>query len=113
MLDHDLSLTHSGSDSVPAFHEVCRSVLKPRQPVICGGECAVGGRPFVWRPASSDSQVSRYSSQARCSCGNSARPRGIVLRESLLLLFQSCPLKMKHVMLLGRLAHLGGWDSAF
>jgi len=29
MLDHDLSLTHSGSDSVPAFHEVCRSVLNP------------------------------------------------------------------------------------
>ena len=29
MLEHDLSLTHPGSDSMPAFHEVCRSVLNP------------------------------------------------------------------------------------
>jgi hypothetical protein len=29
MLDHDLSLTHSGSESAPALHEVCRSVLNP------------------------------------------------------------------------------------
>ena len=29
MLEQDLSLNHSGSESVPAFHEVCRSVLNP------------------------------------------------------------------------------------
>ena len=29
MLEHDLSLTYSGSESVPALHEVCRSVLNP------------------------------------------------------------------------------------
>jgi hypothetical protein len=29
MLERDLSLTYAGSDPVPAFHEVCRSVLNP------------------------------------------------------------------------------------
>jgi hypothetical protein len=29
MLEHDLSLTQSGSESAPALHEVCRSVLNP------------------------------------------------------------------------------------
>jgi hypothetical protein len=29
MLEHDLSLTYAGSDSVKSFHEVCRSVLNP------------------------------------------------------------------------------------
>jgi hypothetical protein len=29
MLEYDLSLTHSGSESAPVLHEVCRSVLNP------------------------------------------------------------------------------------
>jgi hypothetical protein len=29
MLEYDLSLTHSGSQSAPVLHEVCRSVLNP------------------------------------------------------------------------------------
>jgi hypothetical protein len=99
MLEHDLSLTHSGSDSVPAFHEVCRSVLNP-------GSLSFVAANAPWEVVHSfEARQQRLASfslqlastmlvrQLRKSEGNS-------FNRSLLLLLQSLPLKMKHVLLL-------------
>jgi len=99
MLEHDLSLTHSGSDSVPAFHEVCRSVLNP------------GSLSFVAANAPWEVVHSFEARQQRLASFSLQLASSILVRQlrkternsfnrSLLLLLQSLPLKMKHVMLL-------------
>jgi hypothetical protein len=99
MLEHDLSLTHSGSDSVPAFHEVCRSVLNP------------GSLSFVAANAPWEVVHSFEARQQRLASFSLQLASSILVRQlrkternsfnrSLLLLLQSLPSKMKHVMLL-------------
>jgi hypothetical protein len=99
MLEHDLSLTHSGSDSVPAFHEVCRSVLNP------------GSLSFVAANAPCQVVHSFEARQQRLASFSLQLASTMLVRQlrktdqnsfnrSLLLLFQSFPLKMKHAMLL-------------
>jgi hypothetical protein len=99
MLEHDLSLTHSGSDSVPAFHEVCRSVLNP------------GSLSFVAANAPWEVVHSFEARQQRLASFSLRLASSILVRRlrkternsfnrSLLLFLQSLPLKMKHVMLL-------------
>jgi hypothetical protein len=99
MLEHDLSRTHSGSDSVPAFHEVCRSVLNP------------GSLSFVAANAPWEVVHSFEARQQRLASFSLQLASSILVRQlrkternsfntSLLLLLQSLPLNMKHLMLL-------------
>jgi hypothetical protein len=98
MLEHDLSLTHSGSDSVPAFHEVCRSVLNP------------GSLSFVAANAPWEVVHSFEARQQRLASFSLQLASTMLVRQlrtternsfnRSLLLLQSYPLKMKHVMLL-------------
>jgi hypothetical protein len=98
MLEHDLSLTHSGSDSVPAFHEVCRSVLNP------------GSLSFVAANAPWEVVHSFEARQQRLASFSLQLASTMLVRQlrtternsfnRSLLLLQSFPLKMKHVMLL-------------
>mgnify|MGYP001361163463 CR=1 FL=1 len=99
MLEHDLSLTHSGSDSVPAFHEVCRSVLNP------------GSLSFVAANAPWEVVHSFEARQQRLASFSLRLASTMLVRQlrkteregfnrSLLLLLQSLPLKLKHLMLL-------------
>jgi hypothetical protein len=99
MLDHDLSLTHSGSDSVPAFHEVCRSVLNP-------GSLSFVAANAPWEVVHSfEARQQRLASFSLQLAGTMLvrqlrKTERNSFKRSLLLFFQSCPLKMKHVMLL-------------
>jgi len=98
MLEHDLSLTHSGSDSVPAFHEVCRSVLNP------------GSLSFVAANAPWEVVHSFEARQQRLASFSLQLASTMLVRQlrtternsfnRSLLLLQSFPLKMKHLMLL-------------
>src|SRR5580698_7826354 len=92
MLEHDLSLTHSGSDSVPALHEVCRSILNP------------GSLSFVAANAPWEVVHAFETRQQRLASTMLFRQlrktEGSNLDRSLWLFLQSVPLRMKHAILL-------------
>jgi hypothetical protein len=99
MLEHDLSLTHSGSDSVPAFHEVCRSVLNP------------GSLSFVAANAPWNVVHSFEARQQRLASFSLQLASTMLVRQlrrtdrnsfsrSLLLFLESFPSKIRHVILL-------------
>jgi hypothetical protein len=99
MLEHDLSLTHSGSDSVPAFHEVCRSVLNP-------GSLSFVAANAPWEVVHSFEARQQQLASFSLRLASTMLVRQLRKTEhnsfnrSLLLLLQSLPLKMKHLMLL-------------
>jgi hypothetical protein len=99
MLEHDLSLTHLGSDSVPAFHEVCRSVLNPGSLSFVAAHAPWG---VVHSFEASQQRLASFSLQlASTMLVRQLRKTGRnSFNRSLLLLLQSLPLKMKHVLLL-------------
>jgi hypothetical protein len=99
MLEDDLSLTHSGSDSVPALHEVCRSVLNP------------GSLSFVAANAPWNVVHSFEARQQRLASFSLQLASAMLVRQlrrterssfnrSLLLFLESLPLKIRDVMLL-------------
>ena len=99
MLEHDLSLTHSGSDSVPAFHEVCRSVLNP-------GSLSFVAANAPWNVVHSfearQQRLASFSLQlaSRMLVRQLRRTERNSFNRSLLLLLEPLPLKTKHVLLL-------------
>jgi hypothetical protein len=99
MLEHDLSLTHSGSDSVPAFHEVCRSVLNP-------GSLSFVAANAPWEVVHSFEARRQRLASLSLQLASMMLVRQLRQTErnsfnrSLLRIFQSLPSKMKHVMLL-------------
>lgn len=99
MLEHDLSLTYSGSDSVPAFHEVCRSILNP-------GSLLFVAANAPWEVVHSfearQQRLASFSLQLASTMlvQQLRKTERSSFNRSLFLLLQSLPLKMKHVMLL-------------
>lgn len=106
MLEDDLSLPQAGSDSVPAFHEVCRSVLNP------------GSLSFVAANAPWNVVLSFEASRKRLaslSLGIASRmlvqqlrnPERNVINQPLFRFFQSLAVRTKRVVLL--MACTSGW----
>jgi hypothetical protein len=99
MLEHDLSLTHSGSDSVPALHEVCRSILNP-------GSLSFVAANAPWEVVHSfetrQQRLASFSLQFASTMllRQLRKTEGSNLDRSLWLFLQSVPLRMKHAILL-------------
>jgi hypothetical protein len=99
MLQHDLSLTHSGSNSVPAFREICRSVLNP-------GSLSFVAANAPWEVVHSFEARQRRLASFSLQLASTMLVRQLRRTErssfsrSLLLFLRSLPLKMKHAMLL-------------
>jgi hypothetical protein len=99
MLEHDLSLTRSGSDSVPALHEVCRSVLNP-------GSLSFVAANAPWEVVHSFEAHRQRLANLSLQLASTMLVRQLRQTErtsfnrSLLRIFQSLPFKMKHLMLL-------------
>lgn len=99
MLEHDLGLTRSGSDSVPALHEVCRSVLNP-------GSLSFVAANAPWNVVhsfeASQRRLASFSLRvaSRMLIQQLRKREGKRFNRSLLRLFQSLVLKVKHLMLL-------------
>jgi len=99
MLEHDLSLTYSGSDSVPAFHEVCRSVLNPDSLSFVAANAP-------WEVVNlfeaHQQQLASFSLQLASTLlvRQLRKIERNGFNRSLVLLFRSLPSKMKHVLLL-------------
>ena len=98
MLEHDLSLTHLGSDSVPAFTKFVAAFLIRAVchlwPRMRRGMSSIRLRqPAATRKFSLPLASTMLVRQPRKTERNS-------FNRSLLLLLESLPLKMKHVLLL-------------